>query len=927
MAANPAANRLMVVGNFKTADGLPRDQAAMIDLDRTAAAVDPNWATLQYTAACFSGAFDTYMTDVQYNASGSYFVIAATGGSGTNIDGTNSLCDTAARWASSDTGSNVKPGWVDYTGQDSLWSVAITGTAVYVGGHQRWLNNSNGFDYAGAGAVPRPGIAALDPDSGVPLAWNPGRNPRGAGAYALYASSAGLYVGSDTDYIGNFQYKRKKIAFFPLAGGYAPASTTTARLPSNLYEAGPLSNSNNSNVLYRVNAGGPTIGAADNGPDWMADASDSDPGAQYRNTGSNAASWSCCATPTPTVPSTTPTAIFDAERWDPGSKNDGNEMHWAFPVAARTNVAVRMYFANRYSGTSQPGQRVFDVAVDGTIVLNRYDIAADVGDQKATMKQFNVTSPGNITIDFTHEVENPLVDGIELINLDKQATTDLSTDSLAYRPISGSTIGPLTTVPNTGVAWGSTRGAFMVGNTIFYGAIDGNFYRASFDGTTVGGPTIVDPYDDPYWSSVNTGSGQTYRGVKPTYYSQISSITGDFYWNGRLYYAKTGQAALSWRWFSPDSGIIGSQEFTVGGADFSNIAGMVLSSTTLYYANRSDGTLHAIPFTNGVPDGSQNTVISGPSIDGNDWRARGMFLYGSPTFPNQLPTARATSSCIGLTCGFDGTASSDPDGSIVSYGWDFGDGAHGTGPTPSHGYAQAGTYNVSLVVTDNRGGQSAPWTGQVSVQAGAATVGYVAQAGFNGSTASPSVTVPRTVSAGATELLFVTVNAAGLTTTVPAGWQQIAQRTNSTLETTVFQRVASSSDAGSTMTVPLAAAAKVDLQLVAYSGVSPGVPVLATAADSSTASHTTPAVSVAAGGSWVVSYWSDRTSNDTIWTLPASVVARGTGYGTGGGRVDSAIADSGSPLPTGQYGGLTASSGATSGRGDMVSVVLAPAAG
>ena len=40
----------------------------------------------------------------------------------------------------------------------------------------------------------------------MPLAWNPGRNPRGAGAYALLATPQGLYVGSDTNYIGNYQY-------------------------------------------------------------------------------------------------------------------------------------------------------------------------------------------------------------------------------------------------------------------------------------------------------------------------------------------------------------------------------------------------------------------------------------------------------------------------------------------------------------------------------------------------------------------------------------------------------------------------------------------------------------------------------------------------------------------------------------------------
>lgn len=52
---------------------------------------------------------------------------------------------------------------------------------------------------------------------------------------------------------------------------------------------------------------------------------------------------------------------------------------------------------------------------------------------------------------------------------------------------------------------------------------------------------------------------------------------------------------------------------------------------------------------------------------------------------------------------FDGSGSSDPDGTIVSYSWDFGDGDIGTGETTGHTYTAIGIYTTTLTVTDNEG--------------------------------------------------------------------------------------------------------------------------------------------------------------------------------------------------------------------------------
>jgi PKD repeat protein len=63
---------------------------------------------------------------------------------------------------------------------------------------------------------------------------------------------------------------------------------------------------------------------------------------------------------------------------------------------------------------------------------------------------------------------------------------------------------------------------------------------------------------------------------------------------------------------------------------------------------------------------------------------------------------------VNMAVMFDGTDSNDPDGTIVSYDWDFGDGNTGTGPQPQHTYDTAGVYDVSLTVMDDAGDTSDP---------------------------------------------------------------------------------------------------------------------------------------------------------------------------------------------------------------------------
>jgi hypothetical protein len=71
---------------------------------------------------------------------------------------------------------------------------------------------------------------------------------------------------------------------------------------------------------------------------------------------------------------------------------------------------------------------------------------------------------------------------------------------------------------------------------------------------------------------------------------------------------------------------------------------------------------------------------------------------------NQPPVASvAEPECDGTTCVFDGSGSTDPDGPVVSYTWDHGDGTTGTGSRPTHTYRGPGSYTVTLTVADEFG--------------------------------------------------------------------------------------------------------------------------------------------------------------------------------------------------------------------------------
>lgn len=143
-------------------------------------------------------------------------------------------------------------------------------------------------------------------------------------------------------------------------------------------------------------------------------------------------------------------------------------------------------------------------------------------------------------------------------------------------------------------------------------------------------------------------------------------------------------------------------------------------------------------------------VATTPGCDNNNATPPSGLTALDPPAANQPPVARPGgpyNGTLNLAIAFNGATSSDADGSIASYAWNFGDGTTGSGATPSHSYTGVGTYTVTLTVTDN-GGLTNSATTAATVSTGSTPQAPIARPGgpytgtvnttvsFDGSTSS-----------------------------------------------------------------------------------------------------------------------------------------------------------------------------------------------
>jgi 3-phytase len=377
---------------------------------------------------------------------------------------------------------------------------------------------------------------------------------------------------------------------------------------------------------------------------------------------------------------------------------------------------------------------------------------------------------------------------------------------------------------------------------------------------------------------------------------------------------------------------LGNSSFAIYGRSAPNTFVKLFRVTNGTLADDCDGTDGIAAYAGDLgpryPDGlfvCQDNNNAAPGSSGNqNFKLVDLADIVAPPV-NQPPVGAFSAGCTQLTCELDASASADPDGTIVSWAWQFGDGATASGETTAHTWDTSGTWPVSLTVTDDLG---ATGTVQHTVTVSddlPATLSFVGAHSTNGNRLNHGASVPPGVSAGDRLLLFFTANTTSGAMTPPPGWTQLMGLSQDGVRAGVWTRIAGPGDAGSGVLVRTSAYAKSDLTLTAHrsSGGTPAVAVSAYSYLATPGAVLTSPVVTATQGSWLVTCWGAK-GGEGPWTAPSGQLVRAESHGTGGGPIHGLTTDTGAPVPAGPAGGLNAGLAVPPGRAVVHSVVLSP---
>lgn len=166
-------------------------------------------------------------------------------------------------------------------------------------------------------------------------------------------------------------------------------------------------------------------------------------------------------------------------------------------------------------------------------------------------------------------------------------------------------------------------------------------------------------------------------------------------------------------------------------------AGSIIDPRGFLFSNSADAEGYpTITANNGISLIAGSILLQAPHAAYRIGYER--FGVGANAWPVAVASATPNSGDVPLEVAFSSSASSDPDGSIVDYAWDFGDGATSTDPNPNHTYTTGVPFVATLTVTDNAGAQT---TNTVLIKATYPNQNPVAHATANPTSGAPPLDV------------------------------------------------------------------------------------------------------------------------------------------------------------------------------------------
>lgn len=495
---------------------------------------------------------------------------------------------------------------------------------------------------------------------------------------------------------------------------------------------------------YRINAGGPNV--TDNGNLFLAD--------QFFIDGQAFSNTSALVPP-----------LYQTEH----NHSSQPDFEYQIPIA-NGNYDVVLHFAEIFWGATDGspggvGSRVFDVSIEGALVLDDYDIIADVGSETSVAKTFTVTvNDGYLSLNFsalaaTGGVNEPKVSAIEiLIGNDAPVAVASATPLTGDIPLAVNFTGSSST---DDVAVVSYLWDFQDGSPTFSTANPSHTFTVA--GTYDVELTVEDAAGLTDTTTISIVAN-TPGNVAPVAIASATPLSG----NAPLLVNFTGDnstddaGVVSYLWDFQDgtptsSTANPSHTFTVAGTydvqltveDVVGLSDTTTISITVTTSTTNDAPVavaSATPMSGAVPlqvdftgdnstddfavvsylwdfkDGSATVTDANPS---HTFTTPGIYLVELTveddaaltnmttitivvgTSNNEAPVALINATpdngVAPLTIAFNGSNSTD-DAAVVSYLWNFDDGsATSTEMSPSHIFAQKGTYQVSLTVEDVEG--------------------------------------------------------------------------------------------------------------------------------------------------------------------------------------------------------------------------------